>query len=102
MRADVVGLWGAASHNELRMTTVLRGCARLSGRLKGAASHNGLLRKHIREMLRLRRLAGARTLPVCREVVTTQTGLSMTTLLGGCARLSGRLKGAAGAGGYSG
>jgi len=47
-------------------------------------------------MLRLRRLAGARTLAVCREVVTTQTGLSMTMLLGGCAQVSGRLKGAPG------
>ena len=57
MRADVVGLWGAASYD-------------------------GRLRKHRREMLRLRRLAGARTLPVCREVATTQAWLSMTTLLG--------------------
>ena len=32
MRADVVGQWGAASHDGLRMTAVLRGCARLSQR----------------------------------------------------------------------
>jgi len=36
MRADVVGLWGAASYDGLRMTAVLRGCARLSRRLNGA------------------------------------------------------------------
>ena len=57
MRAGVVGLWGAAS------------CEKLLG-------------KHIREMLRLRRLAGPRTHAVCRKVATTQAWLSMTTLLG--------------------
>ena len=36
MRTDVVGRWGAASHDGLRMTALLGGCARVSGRLKGA------------------------------------------------------------------
>ena len=51
-------------------------------RLYAPPNRPPLLRKHRRGMLRLRRVAGARTLRVCREVVTTQTGLSMTTLLG--------------------
>ena len=36
MRADAVGLWGAASYDGLSKTTLLGGCARLSRRLKGA------------------------------------------------------------------
>jgi len=36
MGADAVGLWGAASHDGLRMTALLGGCAPVSGRLRGA------------------------------------------------------------------
>ena len=58
-----------------------------SARSRGQGTRVQLLpRKHRRGIplrsrdlvLRLHRLAGPRTLPVCREVVTTQTGLLMT------------------------
>ena len=62
MRADVVGLWGAASHEVL-------------------------LRKHRREILRLRLGDGMRADVVGLWGAASYDGLRMTVSLGGCARM---------------